>query len=228
MEQEYRSVDLIEFFRLIKQNLVFMIIMGLLFGVFSFLICEFAIAPQYEAKTSLVVLSNKSQDQKTDITNDQITTAKQLVNTYALILTSDTVLEKVIESLQLQDTTTKSLAKQITAAPINQTQVMELVMKDTNPVKAQAVLEEIVAMAPDILAETINAGSVSVISVPKANSTPVSPNKPILTILGTFLGVVFAFLIGLLRKLLKNTFTSDTDIQKELDLPVLGVIPKID
>ena len=77
--------------------------------------------------------------------------------------------------------------------------------------------------APDIIIQTVKAGSVEVISQPKAGENPVSPRKMMNTaIAGMFgLGVVF------LRSMLNNKFMTYTDINKKLGLTVLGVIPQV-
>ena len=54
---------------------------------------------------------------------------------------------------------------------------------------------------------------------------PVSPNTLKNTAVGALLGLVACAGVLVLRMLLNNKINNDADVQKYLDLPVLGVIP---
>lgn len=81
--------------------------------------------------------------------------------------------------------------------------------------------------APDIIIQTVKAGSVEVISQPKAGENPVSPRKMMNTAIAGMLGLVFGLGVVFLRSMLNNKFMTDTDINKKLGLTVLGVIPQV-
>lgn len=57
------------------------------------------ITPQYEASINMIV--NTRRDNMATVTNDNITSAKNLVSTYAIIIKSNIVLNKVISNLGL-------------------------------------------------------------------------------------------------------------------------------
>ncbi len=56
---------------------------------------------------------------------------------------------------------------------------------------------------------------------------PVKPKKPIILILGGFLGLFFGVMYTYLRDFLNDTIQSDEDIRKISSLPILGIIPKV-
>ena len=92
-----------------------------------------------------------------------LTTAKNLVATYGIIVKSDTVLDQVIEELGL-DMTYEQLADRVSVSAVDSTQVMQISVQDENPAEAKAIVGKIVEIAPDVIQEAVEAGSVKVIS----------------------------------------------------------------
>lgn len=101
LEQEYEIIDLREIFSLVKKNLAVIFMSVAVFALAGLLVTTLLIRPQYEATATMIVNSREDQQVQTAVTNDQINSARQLVNTYAVILKSDTVLGKTITDLKL-------------------------------------------------------------------------------------------------------------------------------
>ena len=228
MKEEYETIDLLEILRLLKKNLLVILAVAILLAVAGYLVSAFAMTPQYEASATLIV--NSREDQATTqvpITNDQLTSATKLVDTYAVILTSDTVLDKTISNLNL-NMSYNDLVERVRIESVNSTQVMKITVKDTDPERARAIVADIVEQAPEIIIQTVKAGSVEIISQAKANEIPVSPSKMKNTALAGILGVVLSVGIIVLKFLLNNKFMTDEDITNKLGITVLGIIPQID
>ena len=228
MKEEYETIDLLEILRLLKKNLLAILAVTILLAVAGYLVSTFAMTPQYEASATLIVNSREDQAAaQAPITNDQLTSATKLVDTYAVILTSDTVLDKTISNLNL-NMSYNDLVERVRIESVNSTQVMKITVKDTDPERARAISADIVEQAPEIIIQTVNAGSVEIISMAKAETVPVSPSKAKNTVLAGMLGLVISVGIVILRYLLNNKFMTDDDITNKLGLTVLGVIPQID
>jgi len=224
LDREYVELDFRTIWSLIKKNIVLIIILTIVGMVSAFFISRFLINPQYEATVTLAV--NARDEVATVIASDQINAARQLVNTYAVILTNDALLDNVIRELGLNDTI-GSLKGRISAEAVNQTQVMRMTMRDHNPNTARAVLEAIMERAEDLLITTVKAGSVEIVSPPRVNRDPVSPRISLNTAIGAGIGLFIAVAIVFIRKALRNTFISDEDINTQLGLSVVGVIPSL-
>lgn len=227
MEQEYETIDLRELFLLVKKNILMILAATVVSAVAGFLISAFLLSPQYEASATLIVNSREDQTAQTTITNDQITSATKLVDTYSVILTSDTVLDKAIADLGLT-LDYEELLDKVTVESVNGTQVMKISVQDEDPVLAQSIVANIVEQAPEIIIQTVKAGSVEVISQAKTAEEPVSPKKVLNTAIAGILGLVLSLGFVLLRNIMNNKFMTDDDISKKLGLTVLGVIPQID
>ena len=227
MEQEYETIDLRELFLLVKKNILMILAVTVVSAVVGFLISAFLLSPQYEASATLIVNSREDQTAQTTITNDQITSATKLVDTYSVILTSDTVLDKAIVDLGLT-LDYEELLDKVTVESVNGTQVMKISVQDEDPVLAQSIVANIVEQAPEIIIQTVKAGRVEVISQAKPAEEPVSPTKVLNTAIAGILGLVLSLGFVLLRNVMNNKFMTDDDISKKLGLTVLGVIPQID
>ena len=56
---------------------------------------------------------------------------------------------------------------------------------------------------------------------------PISPNKKLNLAIAFFLGLMISVGIVFLLEYLDSTIKTESDVEKYLDLPVLGVIPKM-
>ncbi|WP_367924240.1 YveK family protein [uncultured Ruthenibacterium sp.] len=225
-EQEYETIDLREVILLLKKNFLGLIACTVLFAAIGYFVSAFFLVPEYEASATMIVNSREDASTQTSITNDQITSATKLVDTYSVILTSDTVLDKTIEDLDL-DMDYEDLLEKVNVESVNGTQVMKISAQDENPELARAIVASIVKQAPEMIIQTVKAGSVEVISQPKTGEEPVFPKKGLNTFIAGTLGMVAGLAYIFLRAMLNNKFMTDSDINKRLGLTVLGVIPQI-
>ena len=226
MEQEYEMIDLREVFSLVKKNLAVIFMSVAVFSLAGLLVTTLLIRPKYEATATMIVNSREDQQAQTTVTNDQINSARQLVSTYAVILKSDTVLEKTIADLKL-DMDYEKLVKKVSIEAVDSTQVMKISVQDENPETAKKIVSSIVNQAPQVIIKTVKAGSVEIISQPKAGTRAVSPRKMMNTAVAGLIGGVLSVGLVFLRSAMNNKFVSDKDITKHLGLTVIGVIPEV-
>jgi len=225
VERDHIELDLQTIWHLIRKNIAMITVLTVVFAIGAFFVSRFLITPQFEAAVTIAV--NTRDEAATIIASDQINAARQLVNTYAVVLTNDTLIDDIIRQLRLTDTIS-SLKSRISAEAVNQTQVMRITMRDRNPNTAKDVLDIIMSRAEELLITTVKAGSVEVVSPPRINYDPVSPRVNLNTAIGAGLGLFLAIAIVFLRKALRNNFISEEDVVNQLGLPVIGVIPSLD
>ena len=226
MEQEYETIDLREIIFLLRNNAISIVASALVCALLGFLVTTFLITPQYEASATMIVNSQQNQS-AANITNDMITTAKNLVTTYGIVVKSDTVLQQVIDQLNL-DMTYEELQSKVAISAVDSTQVMRIAVQDANPAQAKAIVGKIVEIAPEIVRAAVESGSVKVISDARVGDEPVSPNKMMNTAIAGLLGLALSVGAIFVKEMLNNTFKNDDDIQRHLGFTVLGVIPYVD
>ena len=217
-----KTISIQELFVLLKRHLLLVLAAGLIGGVIAYCICSIMVAPVYEANAKMIV--NARQDQNGSLTNDQIVSSQKLVDTYAIIIRSQPVLETVIDTLQLPMDVEK-LARKVTVSSVNDTQVMQIAVQSTDPDEALRIAQEILNVCPAMIIDAVEAGSVKTIEPAHLRKAPVSPSTNLYTMVAAFLCMAGVIIVVILRFLLDNTYKSETDLRNDLDLPVLGVIP---
>lgn len=223
--EENEVIDLTEILSAVRQHLLELIFVTLVAALVGFMASKFLMTPKYDSSALMIV--NTRQDVNANVTSDQINSATKLVSTYSIIIKSDTVLQQVIDNLGL-NLTYAQLNKRVTVAAVDDTQVMKITVQSDSPEWARQVCEQIITVAPDVIKEAVEAGSVKVISNPSLATEPVSPNIMKNTMLAAAVGFVLVIGIIVLQVLLDNKINTEEDVTKYLDMTVLGVIPQYD
>lgn len=223
--EENEVIDLTEILSAVRQHLLELIFVTLAAALVGFTASKFLMNPKYESSALMIV--NTRQDVNANVTSDQINSATKLVSTYSIIIKSDTVLQQVIDNLGLNLTYAK-LNKRVTVAAVDDTQVMKITVQSDSPEWARQVCEQIITVAPDVIKEAVEAGSVKVISNPSLATEPFSPNIMKNTMLAAAVGFVLVIGIIVLQVLLDNKINTEEDVTRYLDMTVLGVIPQYD
>ena len=222
-EDDEIEIDLWELFQILLKNWLWILLSTLGCAILGLLITMFLITPKYRAEATMIV--NTRQDQTATVTNDQITSAQKLVDTYSIIIRSRRVIDPIMEKLNIE-ADYESFVKNIIVESVNDTQVMSIQVENKDPEIALQVVQEIVDRAPGAIISTVEAGSVNVVSEPYVNAEePVSPSKLKNIAITAFIGLFISSGTFLLIAFLDNTFKSEEDIQKQLGLVTIGIIP---
>lgn len=224
-ENKTRNINISELISLLKQNVFLLAGLCLIFGLTGFGAAKFAMTPVYEAEAKMIV--NTGKEEGIDITSDQITSAKNLVGTYSIIIRSRTVLMPVIENLNLSFGY-EELQKKVTVTAMEGTQVMEITARDSNPELAEKIVAEILKISPQIIMDTVEAGSVKTIEGAYQSGKEVAPDKLKITVISALLGFMTAVVIITFRFWSDNTYRSAQDIEEDIGIPVLGKIPSME
>ena len=225
MQEEELEIDLKELFGNLLDNWILIAVTTVVAAVIGILGTQLLITPQYKASVNMIV--NSRQDSTGSLTNDNITSSKNLISTYAVILKSNIILNEVIEELQLPDTY-KGLSDRITVQAIDSTQVMEVAVEYPDPQVAYQIVEKLVEIAPPVIVDAVEAGSCKVVSQVTVGDEPVSPSLKKNTVLAALIGMVLSMGIIALKVIFRNYILDDDDVAKYLGLPVLAVIPEIE
>lgn len=224
-EQREVEIDLLELARSLWANAKYIVIVTVILGLIGLAGSQLLLTPIYESSARMIV--NARKDDTQNITNDQLNTSKNLVNTCAIIIRGREVIGRVISDLNLQESY-RQVAGYVSVQAVNSTQIMEVVVHHENPAVAQAIAAKILEIAPAIIVETMEAGSVKPVEQAHTSQDPVSPNVFKNGILLALLGFVLSCGVVVIVFLLDNTYKTDMDIQNDLELFVLGVIPTVE
>lgn len=219
------TIDLGYLFRLLKKNLIFIIIIGIICGAGVFCVSNFLLERKYQSRALLYVENSQQTSEAVNI-ND-ISAAQKLVNTCQIIFKSEALLQDLINNLNLPYST-ETLNKMITAQSVNSTEVMEIVVESTSPQEAQMVANELVRLANVEFLRIIKAGSIEVIDYGRISPYPVFPNTPLYTAIGVVIGMLIACVIVYISDMLDVAIKHDDNIAKIYNVPVFAEITDFD
>ncbi len=221
------EIDLLRAGRVLLKNIKYIVAVAVLAGLLGWLVCSTVVTPIYRAEAKMIVNSKMTSVSTGQITTDQLASSMKLVDTCAIIIRSRTVLEPIIDKLELQDSY-GSLAACISVTAVNETSVMQIAVEHPDLEVAKAVSKMILEISPQIIIEAMEAGSVKTVESTYASGAPVSPNVAISTIFAALIGGILACVFVMVIAMRDDTFKSEGDIQTRLQLPILGVIPSIE
>ena len=222
MEDE-ETIDLMELARLLWAHAVQIVAAAVAAALICLLVCMFALTPKYQASINMIV--NTRQDTTTTFTSDNFNSAKNLISTYAVIIKSNTVLNEVIDTLDL-DMTYGQLYGMVSVTSMDDTQIMKITVTDTDAERAGEIAQTISEIVPDVLVEKVEAGSCKTVSDVSINPNKVFPQTKKYVVLAGVLGAVVVCGILVLAHLLHDTIVDDEDVQNKLGLPMLSLIPE--
>lgn len=192
----------------------------LLSGVVSF----FVLKPQYEATTKVFI--GKEEGAEQGYNQSDVIMYKQLMKTYL-----ETVKTKDLIGRALEDVKTELEVKEVlaglTVTNVADTQILEIKFKGKNPEEARDIVAAVTGEFINTSKTLVANGNVRVIEEVVVPENPVSPNKKMNIAIAFILGLMVSVGICFLLEFMDNTFKSKEQLEREIDIPVLGTIPNI-
>ncbi|CEP49079.1 YveK family protein [Paraclostridium sordellii] len=218
------TVDLREYFHIIKKRAWIIALITVLAMLTSGIISFFILSPVYEANTTLIVNTEQNKSTNNMITGDQLAVTQKLTLTYGEIIESRAVLDSVIEKLNL-NMKYEDLEKNIIVSPVKDTQIMSITVKDTNPNVARDIANSIPKVFTKEVKRITKANSVEVIDKAIKPLKPVKPNKVVNLVVAAALGLAIGIFLVIILEYMDNKIKTPQDIEKYIGLPILGVVP---
>ena len=228
MEDNYErgyGLVVLELLQALKDKVALILSVTILAAALSWVFSSFVMPRKYEASVNMIV--NTRTEIVGVVTSDSISSAQDLVDTYAFIIKSNKVLNKVIDQLGLH-MSYEELSKLISVDPIRNTQVMKIAAQCADADQAAVIVQTISEIAPSIVADAVEAGSCKVVSDVYSSAKPVSPDIPRNILLASALALIAVCALVILRELFNDYIVDDADLEKKLGISVLGVIPDVE
>lgn len=223
-EQDYGLVVL-ELLQALKEKIALILVITFASAVLGWSCSAFLMPRKYEASVNMIV--NSRTDIMGVVTSDSISSAQDLVDTYAIIIKSNKVLNQVIDQLEL-GMTYEELSEWISVDPIRSTQVMKIAVQCGDPEQAALIVQTIAEIAPSIVADAVEAGSCKVVSDIYSSAKPVSPDTLRNTLAFAVIALLAVCSYVVLLELFNDYIIDDADLEKKLGVHVIGVIPDVE
>ncbi|PGV53345.1 YveK family protein [Bacillus sp. AFS037270] len=221
------TISLKELFETLKKRLWLIVSITVIAAVISGVISYYFLTPIYQASTQILV--NQTKNEQGVYNSNEVQTNLQLINTYNVIITSPAILDIVSKELDL-NITASQLKGKITVGSEKDSQVVNLSVQDSSPEVAAQIANKTAEVFKRQIPSIMKVDNISILAKADVSENP-SPIKPrpllnvvIAIVVGLMAGVGLAFLLEYLNSTIKN----EQDIEKILELPILGVIATID
>jgi receptor protein-tyrosine kinase len=220
-------MDLRQFLSVLRARWKFSVITTVI-GTIATVVLVLSITPQYGSSVKLFV-STPAGGQ----TEYQATFAvTQRVASYADLARDPSVLQKVIDELDL-DTTYQKLQQQISAEVVTSTQTINISVRAETPELAQRIAaaeaDQLVALVRRLEQPSDSdqdpAITARVATDPSFSTVPVAPNVPISLAVGILASLFIGIAGALVRDLLDRTVKSRDDVEKIAGQSALGTLP---
>ena len=232
------TIDLLKLCKVLLNKAWLLIIVALLFAIVSFVVTKNMIKPEYQATSKLYVFNKSDVGTSGAVSSSDISTSKILVNTYIVVLQSDSVLGQVVDTISeyqgkegfeylgTEPYTTGQLRQMISAGSINSTESFSVTVTAHDPYQAKFINDAILYFLPDEIIRVVKAGAVEIIDKASIPTKPSSPSIMKNTVLGGFVGGVLTAAIIVVMSLFDNLIHTEEDLQSEFpDINVIGIIP---
>ena len=219
-QDDEMEIDLKEVFYLLVSHWKSILLAALLgaavFGAYH----TFLLKPSYQAEASIYITSTDSMISFSDL---QLSAA--LTDDYANIIKSRTVLNRVIDELDL-NLDYKQLGALVSVDNPDSTHIVDIKVTCDDPELSRNITNALMNISVDQIYQVIGSGEPTVIDYAMAEAVQdVTPGLKKYLMLGGLLGALIVCAIVVLRMLMDTTMKTVDDIDRYLHLPVLAAVP---
>jgi len=219
---EEQVISLGEILEVLKKRWKLILIVTLLATLVSGLASFFLISPKYEASTKLFI--GKEAGAEAGYDQNEIGMYQKLMKTYSEAIKTRDLVGRAIKVAN-SNLTEDEVLKKLTVVTVADTQILQIKIDDKDPNMAatmvQAITNEFVTTSKALVPN----GNIKVIETVKVPEIPVSPNKKMNIAIAFLLGLMVSVGVSFLLEFLDNTYKNREQLEKELDIPVIGTIP---
>ena len=186
---------------------------------------------EYEANVTIYILRNSNENEEESpsktVTTSDISIANALIDDCKILMLSrDHVLTPVLEETpSLSDTTWKDLKKMITIENSGEDRVLTLSVRAATPALSADLANKVANHACDYFNEKYQQPISSVVDYAEVPTGICNPVSILLVALVSFAAACIVFAIYFVCFLMDDKVNSGEDVEKYLELSVLGVIP---
>lgn len=219
------TIDLAELFGVLWHWIWLILLVALLFGGAAYAFSKFVIPEEFQSTTKIYVLDKESGSGGQSTYTD-LQVGSQLTKDYAELITSRTVIEKVIADNHLESVYDyKEFLKKVEVNTPTDTRIVSITVTDTNPALAQALADDIRVEASDLIIDTMQINAVNTYEVANLPTEKSAPSCSKWALIGALLGALLVGGIVTLQYIHDDTIKTSEDIEQYLGLSTLALIP---
>lgn len=219
------TIDLAELFGVLWHWIWLILLVALLLGGAAYAFSKFVIPEEFQSTTKIYVL-DKESGSGGQTTYTDLQAGAQLTKDYAELITSRTVIEKVMTDNHLESVYDyKKFLKKVEVNTPTDTRIVSITVTDTNPALAQALADDIRVEASDLIINTMQIDAVNTYEVANLPTEKSAPSCSKWALIGALLGALLVGGIVTLQYILDDTIKTSEDVEQYLGLSTLALIP---
>lgn len=216
------TLDLTKILRILKNNLKLLIILPLVCLLISAIVTIFFLDEEYQASTQVLVNQKESDSQ---MMAQEVQSNIQLVNTYSEIVKSPRILDKVSKELNRKYSASE-LSSMLTVTNQAESQLLNIDVVSKSGKDSEKIANKLAEVFSDEVPDIMNVDNVSILSTADDTTKQVAPKTMINLVMGIVIGLIIALIIIFIKEIFDKRIKSETDVENELEIPVLGSIQK--
>jgi capsular exopolysaccharide synthesis family protein len=221
-------VELRDYLDIVRKSWV-LIVTLVVVGVLAAGGASLVMHPTYTSSTSVfVTVESSAASSAADLTAGS-TYVQNQVKSFSDVVTTDRVLQPVIDKLGL-DTTVSALAENVTATAALDTVIIDIAVTNPSPTQAAAIANAVGSSLIDavtVLSKSSSGASpvrMSTLTTAKAATSATSPNLRLNLALGLLVGLALGLGIAVLRRVLDTRVHGAAEVEQVTTTTLLGGI----
>ncbi|MBQ1948028.1 MAG: polysaccharide biosynthesis tyrosine autokinase [Clostridia bacterium] len=207
--------------RIVFKWWIVILVVGLCVGIISFFYGRISYAPTYKAQATMIVSTSNSPQQS----YSNLYAARNLTNSYQIVLKSTVLMEEIAKDLQL-DISASTLKNYISISSLSGTEIMRVSVVTPNANLSVQIANSFVKLSQKVIDEKLGVGYIfSLDPATHASMSSIRQNATKKGLTGFGVGALLCAVILIAIELLRDTIKTSDDIAEKLHMRTFGVVP---
>lgn len=221
MEKKYDDeIDLMELCYALKKRILIILAVMVIGAIAAGAYTKLLVTPMYSATSTMLVLTKETT--LSSLADLQI--GSQLTQDYSMLLKTRTVMQDVVNNLDL-NMTYQQLENSITINYPEDTRIMEITVTNPDPEMAKKIVDEVAQVGSQFIGDQMEVTPPKIVEKGEVPNSPISPNAKRNVMLGVLAGLVLSAGVVVLMTVMDDTIKSEDDIERYLGISTLASIP---
>jgi capsular polysaccharide biosynthesis protein len=222
------EISLKDILGVLKKNLIFIIVITLIFTMCSFFVTKFFIQKTYTASISLYVDTDKKSENASSSSDlNSYNYAQKLVATYIRMLNTKTFYTELSEELSGKYTANQ-LNSMISFKDDNETEIFDAYVESSSPAESKTIADAVAEIAPKTISRLNSNAELKIVDYAELPTGASSPNVAKNMMIAFAAGLILSVLIAFIRHFVDKKIKYSEEMTVLGDIPILAAIPNFD
>lgn len=216
------EIDLREFVFILLRKWKLVVLLGIVGGMMGVFFA--ATRPKIYKAEMLMIVSKDGEFSTSSLNEGELSVNRKLAATYTEIAKNSVILKNIIKKYDL-NITLKKLQNDVTVSSIGNTELLRLTYKNSDPILAVAVANEIGNEFMLKIRDIMNFQNIKVVESAEVGVEALSQKRALIVIISLVFSVIMGGIIALITEITSGKLYKVKDIERVLRAPTIGAIP---